>query len=419
MSRRPDIEGVIAPLTVEQTEEIRELLERILASHLFRSSRRCHTLLRHIVEQTISGDTRALKERTLGLDVFGRPADYDTNQDPIVRSTAAEIRKKLAQYYQEPGHNSDARIELISGSYVASFHFEPRTPPQPVPQPPAPKTPRRRMAAIAALGCAAVAILTGGVLLLRSNPSHSDLDSFWKPLLDSPGPVLICLGQPITYNLKSTAAQDAIQAGEPGTPRVDPPEEGSIPRKDLVILGDRYVALSDAISMVGITSLLERRGKPYRIRGDRTASFADLRETAAVLIAAFDNQWALKVTGALRYTFVKDSQHSTDLIRDRLHPENNDWRLTGAWPYWDVPYDYAVISRVVHGPTDHAVIGAAGITEYGTLAAGEFLSQPAYFAEAVRRLPRGWENRNVQIVLGVPVISRVAGHAQVLATHVW
>jgi hypothetical protein len=413
MSRRVDLEGVLAPLPAEQAGEIRELLERVLASHLFRGSRRCQMLLRHIVEQTILGDTGTLKERTLGIEVFGRPADYDTNQDPIVRSTAAEIRKKLAQYYQEPEHQSETRIEMVSGSYVALFHFNHR------PLQPPSKPSRRRITLLAGAGCGAVGILIWSVFLLRSNAQQTDLDRFWKPVLDSPGPVLICLGQPIVYNLKSTLAQDTIQASEPGQTPAKPSEVGTIPRKDLVILKERYVALSDAISLVRITSLFERYRKPYRIRGDRTTSFADLRETAAVLLAAFDNQWALRVTGTLRFTFFKDSEHDTDLIRDGFHPEKNDWRLTGAWPDWDVPNDYAVISRVIHGPTDHAVISAAGITEYGTFAAGEFLSHADYFAEAVPRLPRGWENRNVQIVLWVPVISRVAGHAQVLATHVW
>src|ERR1019366_8610359 len=72
---------------------------------------------------TLAGDTSSLKERTLGIEVFGRAPDYDTSQDPIVRSGAAEIRKKLAQYYQEPGHGSEVRIELLSGSYIAEFHF--------------------------------------------------------------------------------------------------------------------------------------------------------------------------------------------------------------------------------------------------------------------------------------------------------
>jgi hypothetical protein len=52
----------------------------------------------------------------VGVEVFEREPDYHTGEDSIVRSSAARIRKKLAQYYQEPGHESEARIELSSGS---------------------------------------------------------------------------------------------------------------------------------------------------------------------------------------------------------------------------------------------------------------------------------------------------------------
>src|SRR5450432_3724943 len=123
MSRKPDVHVPTLPLPLEKAEEVRMLLEQVLGNRLFRSSRRCQILLRYITEQTLAGETSSLKERTLGIDVFGRTPDYDTSQDPIVRASAAEIRKKLAQYYQEPGHESETRIELLSGSYIAEFHF--------------------------------------------------------------------------------------------------------------------------------------------------------------------------------------------------------------------------------------------------------------------------------------------------------
>jgi hypothetical protein len=34
------------------------------------------------------------------IEVFGRSPDYDTAEDPVVRLRAADVRKRLAQYYQ-------------------------------------------------------------------------------------------------------------------------------------------------------------------------------------------------------------------------------------------------------------------------------------------------------------------------------
>ncbi|HMC57932.1 MAG TPA: hypothetical protein VKJ01_01950 [Candidatus Solibacter sp.] len=453
MSRKPDVHVPTLPLPLEKAEEVRMLLEQVLGNRLFRSSRRCQILLRYITEQTLAGETSSLKERTLGIEVFGRAADYDTSQDPIVRASAAEIRKKLAQYYQEPGHESETRIELLSGSYIAEFHFigsgngsgaasvagvagvvapsqpllpaskpgvvAPSQPLLPTSEPDAPAPSRMRYAAIAGGAAAAVALLIMAFTLALPGWRRSDLDELWSPVLKAAGTVLICVGQPVAYNLRSAQAQDAMQGFEAPQPPGSPSAQRVIREQDLIILADRYVALGDAVCLVHLTSLLDRYRKPYRIRGERSTSFADLRDTPAVLIAAFDNPWTLRTAGQLRFTFSKDSAHDTDMVRDRQHPENTEWKLTQAWPNWDIPNDYAIVSRILDTTTDRPVVIAAGITQYGTMAAGEFLTSPEYFSEAVRQFPRDWQKKNLQIVLRVPVVHRISGRPRILATHVW
>src|SRR5579862_31105 len=106
-------------------DAIRKQLERMLANPLFKNSKRYPNLLRYIVEHTLEGRAGELKERTLGIEVFGREPDYDTNADPIVRATAGEIRKRIAQYYHAHGHEVEVRIDLSPRSYVPEFEFPP------------------------------------------------------------------------------------------------------------------------------------------------------------------------------------------------------------------------------------------------------------------------------------------------------
>ena len=413
MSRKPELQVPTPRLPPERVADVRAVLERVLGSHLFRGSRRCQILLRHIIEQTLAGGTGSLKERTLGIEVFGRPADYDTSQDPIVRASAAEIRKKLAQYYQERGHESEGRIELPSGSYIAEFHF---SSPVEVPVIAASRPLKRNV--VIALAAVAVALLILALTLVLPEWRRSDLDRLWSPEVKAPGTVLVCVGLQAAYNPRSVQAQDAIEGVIP--PQSDAPgPHRPIREEDLVLLRDRYVALDDAICLVRLTSLLEKYHKPYRIRAERFTSFADLRDTPAVLIGAFDNPWTLRTTSQLRFTFSKDGERDIGMVFDRQHPENTACKLTNSWPNWDVPIDYAIVSRLLDPATDRPVIIAAGLTQYGTIGAGEFLTNPEYFSEAVRQFPRDWQKRNLQVVLRVPVVNRISGRPRILATHVW
>ena len=391
-------------------EQVRAQIERVLNSPLFRSSQRCQSLFRHVTERALAGETTSLKERILGVEVFGRLLDYDTNADPVVRGTAGEIRKKLAQYYQNPEHAGEPRIELHPGSYIPEFLPANGTAPSPATHP------KRRRVLLAGAG---VAILVASAVFLFARGVRSDVDRFWRPMLDAPGGVLFCIAQPRVYNFRSDARQRQVETAIEGLPpgALESSRE-LIPLGQLVPMWDRYLAFGDATCLLRLTSLFEKRGKSYSIRSQAATTFSDLRERPSVLIGAFDNDWTLRATGNLRYTFYKDFK-GLELVRDRDHPEKTEWKLVNSWPSWNIPYDYAIVSRVLDRGTDRMVVVAAGITHFGTAGAGEFLSDPRYLAEAIPQLPRDWPKRNLQIVLRIPVVQGVSGHPQVLATYAW
>src|SRR6202522_3415565 len=100
---------------------VREQLNRLLAHPLFTNSKRYPVLLAYTVEQALLGNASELKERTIGVEAFGRRPDYDVNLDPVVRTTAAEVRKRLSQYYYNADHAGELVIELPVGSYIPLF----------------------------------------------------------------------------------------------------------------------------------------------------------------------------------------------------------------------------------------------------------------------------------------------------------
>jgi hypothetical protein len=81
--------------------------------------------------------------------------------------------------------------------------------------------------------------------------------------------------------------------------------------------------------------------------------------------------------------------------------------------------DYAVVVRVLDPKTEQMVVTAAGITAFGTLAAGEFLTDPREFQKIEGVAPRAWRKMNFEIVLSTDVIRGKSGHPEIVATHFW
>lgn len=110
-------------LTAEQVQSVRSAIQSVIASDAFAGSKRCQEFLRLIVDHALAGDVDDLRERMIGVEMFHRPADYDTSNDAVVRVRATEVRKRLAQYYREAKVTPVVRIEVSPGSYVPEFHW--------------------------------------------------------------------------------------------------------------------------------------------------------------------------------------------------------------------------------------------------------------------------------------------------------
>lgn len=160
---------------------VRTELSRVLDSAAFRTSKRSREFLEHVVEHTIRGPSLALKERSIGVDLFKLPSDFDSGQHTVVRVTANEVRKRLAQHYlAENGSYHAVRIELPPGSYSAEFRWEDPLPDTraagipaaetravEMPEPEMPVPPRSTWLTRRAIGCAAAVLVIGGGFSFR------------------------------------------------------------------------------------------------------------------------------------------------------------------------------------------------------------------------------------------------------------
>ncbi len=108
-------------MSVIPESEVRSELERVLASPVFAHADRPSRFLRYVVERALAGETAALKEYAIGVDVYDRPPGFDPRSDSIVRVEAGRLRAKLREYYDLYGGADPVRIDLPKGTYVPAF----------------------------------------------------------------------------------------------------------------------------------------------------------------------------------------------------------------------------------------------------------------------------------------------------------
>jgi serine/threonine-protein kinase len=110
-------------MTEVPAAQVRQQLARILQSRAFANAERLRRFLQFSVDAALAGGPGP-KEYVIAVEVCGRPADFDSTADPIVRVDASRLRSRLGAYYANEGQHDPVRIELPKGSYVARFAAE-------------------------------------------------------------------------------------------------------------------------------------------------------------------------------------------------------------------------------------------------------------------------------------------------------
>jgi hypothetical protein len=380
----------------DQQAAVREALARVLASQEFRTSKRSQEFLRYVVENTLAGRTDTLKERTIGIDVFARPASYDPADDATVRVKAGEVRKRLDRYYSTEGHAEPLHIDLPAGTYIPEFRSV--TPPEDKDHPAVAAQPEKHVSWALIATLAAVVVMAAVLYFaVRPHRLETTLDQFWAPMLQGSQPVLLSAAYVPVYALDRPP-------GEIGPPRLG----------EFTLLTDQFVGGGDLMAVSRLGSLLSRMNQRWQVKIGSDVSFADLRTSPTVLVGYSYTRWK-EISSELRYFIDADKRPLT--VTDNGKPTG--WTLPRVGLDRRTDEDYAIVSRVFHPETRAMLLEIAGATQYGTNAAAELVSRPELMAEALRTAPTGWQRKNLQLVLHVRVISGTPASPTVVATYFW
>jgi len=432
MNRIHAVREVWHPQSREDRETILRELEEVLTSPHFSNSKRYPALLRYVVENALAGHTELLKERTLGVEVFQRPATYDTNTDTVVRYTAGEVRKRLMLYYSEHDSRTGVQISLPAGSYQPEFlrengetpeahvdsgaaeevgsphsgngagHSEavpepwpahalhsPATLPQPAAQPAKSLRFGMWLALAAVLG---LAIAGGWWMTRRTTKAATAVQDFWSPLLHDQRTAIICAGSVV---FAQNNYSGVVTAGG----NTDYP----------------FFSMQTTSAITQITGVLERGGATTQLLSAPSTELTSLREHSVTLLGAYNNQWSLRLMEPLRYHFSLNLAEQE--ILDRQQPQNR-WERDQSLPYSSAD-DYAVVARFRDARIDGWVVGLAGIGRNGTEAAAQFATSEHYLGLLRQRLGGGFGNRNIEAIIKVSVINGETGAPTILEVYSW
>jgi len=450
-------------LAISKAAILRET-SHVLASKPFRTSKQCQNFLRYVVLHSVDGREDSLKERVIGAAVLERSPDYNTADDPVVRIRAADVRKRLAMYYQDEGQSASIRITIPSGSYRAVFHVSDQhaeVPPgnaeaartehlpeengwpaaleapgivsgrdlcaddrQPSgavgrPEVASVSEPKRggksrsgRRVKVAILSALLVLLVAAASIWFVRSEAQREFNLFWAPTFEQARPPIIYVGSNAVYRLSSSFLQ-RYQTTHPNFSGLETlasvDKNQPIGWNDLDADDKDFVGLGDVAAAVSISTFFRGRDVRYDLRFGRDMVFGDFRTTPVVLIGAFNNSWTLELNDRMPYRFA--------MIK-------GEKGIQGAGHFWQTFYDkdgapredYALITREISPKSGEPVIAVAGLDQTGTRAAAEFVSSPALLDAALRKLPAGWQNKKVQIVLHATVVDYVPSGYDVIAS---
>ena len=431
--------------TEEDITALREHLKQVIEGTAFKGSHRSGQFLSYIVEQSIAGNFVSLKERMIGVELFGRSVAYDTGDDAIVRVTASDVRKRLLQHYGKYGTPSKLRIWLPLGSYIPEITRDPhevnpsRTPAtEPVPAPevpvsfaashPAESNIDRRYhirwiyfaTFLALLNLAALALFWN-----RSPRGKTAADSVlpWSILFRSPHSTQLITSDVDMIDVEALTGQPISVSDYANHNYIPSPNKLSAEEQRFarLILRGGEASWVDTPIAVNIAELAPAGLKQITVRGARSIELADLQTDSNLILlgSPSSNPWSALFNDQLDFRFVFDRASGQEIIRN-FHPRQGE--LASYVPTalgWATGQSFATISFIQNPDQSSQVLLLAGANAEGTEAAGKLITDLPRLSASLRQCgisPSG-PPRYFQILLHLNTMAGSPTSVDVLACH--
>ncbi len=385
-------------------------LQKILESDQFRGSNRSCKFLRHVTDRAFAGDLETLKERILGIELFGRSTDFDTDHDSVVRVAANDVRKRLKEYYRAHS-GARVRIELPAGLYIPEIEVRTRVPEIPAPSQPVRSKPvKHPRAAFAAL----LAVVGLAALFLVRTHANPVAVPPWATFLKPGGTIDIIPADANLVFAKVRSKQDVpLQEYNDHAFRYAGDMTGALSAYLNFI---PLTTVADANLAGRISELAARAGATAQVKACNRVDFSELKgETPVVLLGSpTSNPWVQLLYDRINFQIVHRFEDGFDICVNRQPKPGEQATYVPSWKPKSISEGYAIVTMVPNLTGKAPVLIIAGTSTEGTEAAGEFVSNLDRLSESLRKWKIG-PVRHLELLLKTSFVASASASYEILA----
>ncbi len=449
-------------------DALRNHVHEIVEGEAFRGSHRSAQFLNYIIDQALACRFESLKERMIGIELFGRSPSYHTSDDAIVRVTASDVRKRLLQHYGKYGSASEFRITLPLGTYIPEIAYEPHLkaglsgaekehadPPDPGPgtaphpetlsiakpavqaedsdsdvdEPVSMSTTRGATRRWVSLATLLVALNLALWAFLWKHPAPAGTTAPpqvlpWSAFFSSAHPTHVITSDPDFFAIKIlTHSQISVSdyANHHYLPEHNTlsPELKSICEN--LLAGDKASNV-DAEVVAKIAALAKSYSHDVDVEGARSLQFSDLRtdDNFIFLGSPASNPWFSVFEQQLDFRFLAAQVPGGGFIRN-LHPTAKEAEKYVPTARGGATGETFALVAFVDNPEERGqVLLLAGLDREGTQAAGYFVTDPVRLTTALRNcgIPSASPPKHFEILLRVDTMAGSPSQFGVVTCHV-
>jgi hypothetical protein len=394
-------------------------LQRILDSQVLRPSEVLKRLLDYLGRKAVQGEAVELKEYTVGIEAFGKPADYDPKTDSSVRVQAGKLRQKLDEYYRTEGATDPLIVELPKGHFRLAFRD------------------RFPEAAVAATGPASVSRLpwivaaTAGLIALaalvfawqgrQSRPALARYNSpevreLWRPFLEDARPAVVSLGAPLFVKVAGSFYRDPVMNSWDKAQNSDGVKELEKALDGKAVPQNPYTGVGEASAAFELARLFLSAGKDLNMVVSNALTWEDIGRNNVIFVGP--PKYNLQTRDLpVQMDFVVE--HSRVVNQHPRAGEPRSYNETWSPDRATLLEGHALISRLpgLHG--DGYIMMLASTSTEGTRAAVEYVTRTDYASRLVASL-RGKDGslpKYFQAVVRAQFKSQAPIHVEQVTVH--